>query len=272
MRLAMIIVISIALMNIDHRTTHIKSFRSLLSAVVYPVRAAVDLPFDTAVKLHEWLTARSTLLAQNQHLRHQQLIVESRLRKYGQLESENQRLRALLDSSAKIAERVFVAELMNVSLDPSSRLIVLSKGTRHGVFAGQSLIDAHGVVGQITNVGPLSSTALLITDPSHALPVRSKRNGYRGIAVGRGTLNELELLHVPNNVELKVGDAFLTSGQGGRFPIGYPVGRIISIERNTARPFATVRIKPSAHLERNQEVLLVRPGDLDSFKEDSEIY
>ena len=268
----MIVVISIALMNVDHRTMHIKSFRSLLSAVVYPVRVAVDFPFDAAVKLREWLTTRSTLLAQNQRLRHQQLIVESRLRKYGQLESENQRLRALLDSSAKIAERVFVAELMNVSLDPASRLIALSKGTRHGVFSGQSLIDARGVVGQITNVGPLSSTALLITDPSHALPVRSKRNGYRGVAVGRGTINELELLHVPNNAELKVGDILLTSGLGGRFPIDYPVGRIIGIERNTARPFAIVRIKPSARLERNQEVLLVRPGDLDSFKEDNEIY
>lgn len=261
----MIAIVSVALMSVDHRTTHIDSFRTVLSAVVYPVRVVVNFPFEMGTWLSEGLTARRTLIDENRKLRHQQLIIESRLGKYAQLEAENKRLRALLDSSAKVAERVLVAELMHVGSDPFSRLIVLNKGRRQGVFAGQSLIDAHGIMGQIVNVGPFSSTALLITDPSHALPVRVRRNGYRSVAIGRGSINELELLHVPNNAELEVGDTVLTSGLGGRFPVGYPVGRIVSIERNTARPFATVRVKPNARLERNLEVLLVRPGDLANF-------
>ena len=263
----MIGIVSIALMSVDHRTSHIESLRSFLSAVVYPVRAMVNMPFDAGTWVSEGLTSRTELIAENRRLRHQALIIESRLGKYAQLEAENRRLRALLDSSAKVAERVLVAELLNVGSDPFSRLIVLNKGRRHGVFSGQSLIDAHGVMGQIVNVGPFSSTALLITDPSHALPVRVRRNGYRSVAAGRGSINELELLHVPNNAELEVGDTVLTSGLGGRFPVGYPVGRIVSVERNTAHPFATVRVKPSARLERNLEVLLVRPGDLANLDE-----
>lgn len=234
----------------------------MLSAVVYPIRVAVNFPFEAGSWLREYFRARSDLIAENQRLRREHKIMQSRLNKTRQVEAENLRLRELLSSTGREMDRVIVAELMNVGADPFSRLIVLNKGSRHGVFAGQSLIDAHGIMGQVVNVGPFSSTALLITDPSHALPVQVSRNGYRSVAVGRGSVNELELQHVPNNAELEVGDIVLTSGLGGRFPNGYLVGRIVSIERNSARPFATVRLKPSARLERNLEVLLVRPGEL----------
>lgn len=246
-------------MTVDHRAQHLESVRAVLSTVVYPVQYAVDLPIQAGRWLGDHLASQQTLLEQNERLRQQQLIVQSKLEKFAELEAENRRLRSLLDSSVHVAERVLIAELMAVDQDPYSRRIVLNKGTRDGVRSGQSLIDANGVLGQVVHTAPFSSTALLITDPSHALPVQINRSGLRSIAVGTGSVNLLELLHIPNNADVRVGDLLITSGLGGRFPPGYPVGRIVSVERDSGRPFAQVTAQPSAKLERNREVLLVLP-------------
>ena len=247
-------------MTVDHRAQHLESLRSVLSTLVYPIQIAVDLPIQAGNWLAEYFSSRHRLIAENVRLRENQFLLDARLAKLADLEAENRRLRSLLDSSAKIGERVLVAELLSVDMDPYSRRIVLNKGSRDGVEVGQSLIDSNGVMGQIVHVAPFSSNALLITDPSHALPVQNLRSGLRSLAVGAGPVNQLELAHLPNNADVRIGDVLVTSGLGGRFPAGYPVGRIVGIERNRGRPFATVTVQPSARLERNREVLLVWPS------------
>ena len=134
---------------------------------------------------------------------------------------------------------------------------MLNKGRRDGVFSGQSLVDSQGVMGQVVSVGPFSSTALLITDPSHALPVQVHRTGLRAVATGTGAADAVVLSHIPNNADLRVGDLLVTSGLGGRFPQGYPVGRVTRVQRDSGQPFAQVDVTPSARLERNREVLLI---------------
>ena len=175
------------------------------------------------------------------------------------MQVENQQLRALLESSKTIGERVLIAELLSVDLDPYKREIVINKGSREGVYAGQPIIDASGVMGQVVHVGPFSSTALLITDPSHALPVQVNRNGLRAIAVGVGSENYIELPHLPNNADILVGDLLVSSGLGCVFPTGYPVGRITQIDTDPSLPFAKVIAEPTARLNRSREVLLVWP-------------
>lgn len=260
-RLVVVVVVSVALMTADHKGRHLETVRGVLATLVYPLQYAVDLPIQTGTWLAETVTSRSKLLDENYRLRRENLRVRSRLEKYAELEAENRRLRRLLDSSIKVGDKVLIAELLSVNMDPFTRRIVLNKGTRDGVFAGQSLIDSNGVMGQVVQAGPFSSNALLITDPSHALPVQVHRTGYRAVAVGTGPQNLLELLHIPNNADLRVGDLLVTSGLGGRFPSGYPVGHIISVERDRGRPFASVSVEPTARLERNREVLLVWPAE-----------
>ena len=247
-------------MTVDHRAQHLEALRSILATLVYPLQVAVDLPIQAGNWLAENLASRNRLIEENARLREKQFLLDTKLEKFADLEAENRRLRSLLDSSAKVGERVLVAELLSVDLDPYSRRIVLNKGARDGVEPGQSLIDSNGVMGQVVHVAPFSSNALLITDPSHALPVQNHRSGLRSVAIGTGPLNQLELAHLPNNADVRIGDLLVTSGLGGRFPAGYPVGRIVSIERNRGRPFATVMVQPSARLERNREVLLVWPA------------
>ncbi len=261
MRLIAVSVVSIALMTADHKGRHLESLRGVLATIVYPLQYSVDLPIQVGTWLAETVTSRSELLGENYRLRRENLRIHSRLEKYAELEAENRRLRSLLDSSIKVGDRVLIAELLSVDMDPFARRIVLNKGTRHGVYSGQSLIDSNGVMGQVVQAGPFSSNALLITDPSHALPVQVHRSGYRAVAVGTGPQNLLELLHIPNNADLRVGDLLVTSGLGRRFPSGYPVGHIISVERDRGRPFASVKVEPTARLERNREVLLVWPAE-----------
>ena len=254
------VVVSIALMSVDHRGSHLESVRGLLSTVLYPLQLAIHFPIRTGEWLSEQLSTRHTILAENTRLREERFRLRARIEKLDALEAENRRLRNLLGSSEQIAERVLVAELISVDMDPSSRRIVLNRGARDGVSPGQTLIGSHGVMGQIIHVGPFTSNALLITDPSHALPVQVHRNGLRAVALGAGPLNLLKLSHVPNNADVQVDDRIVTSGLGSRFLPGYPVGKVIEVRRDQGRPFAEVNVEPSAMLERTREVLLVRSG------------
>lgn len=250
-------VLSLVLMTSDHRGHHLDAVRAVLATVVYPLQYAVDLPIRAGEWVSEHLAARNTLIEQNRQLREDNLRIRSRLEKYAELDAENRRLRKLLNSAAKVGERVLVAELLSVDMNPFGRRIVLNKGARDGVESGQSLIDSNGIMGQVVHVGPFSSNALLITDPSHAVPVQVVRSGVRSIAVGTGLGDLLDLSHIPNNADVREGDLLVTSGLGGRFPAGYPVGRVSKVERDRGRPFARVLVQPSAELERNREVLLV---------------
>ena len=252
------VIASILLMSFDHRANHLESARGLLSTVLYPLQLAIHLPIRTGEWLSEQVSMRRTILAENSQLRDERLRMRSRLEKLDALEAENRRLRNLLGSSEKVAERVLVAELISVDMDPFSRRIVLNKGAREGVSPGQALIGSNGVMGQIIHVGPFTSNALLITDPSHALPVQIHRNGLRAVALGTGPLNLLKLSYVPNNADVRIGDRIVTSGLGSRFLSGYPVGNVVEIRRDQGQPFAEVYVEPSAMLERTREVLLVR--------------
>lgn len=256
-RVVMVTVLSVVLMTADHRGRHVDAMRSLLATLVYPLQYAIDLPIRGGTWLADSLTSRQALMNENQRLQQENFSARSKLERYAELEAENRRLRELLDSAARVGVQVLIAERLAVDLDPYSRRIVLNKGIRDGVQVGQSLIDANGIMGQVVEAGPFSSSAVLITDPSHALPVQVRRSGLLGVAVGTGPLDQLELTHVPINADVLVGDVLITSGLGGRFPSGYPVGRVVSVKRDSGRPFAQVTVESSADLERNREVLLV---------------
>ncbi len=253
------------MMSLDHRQQHMENVRSVLSVVLYPIQYLIGLPRDTGLWLSENLASRQALLEENERLHKRQLLLEFQLQKLEALQAENDRLRELLDSSFKVGERVLIAELLAVDMAPFTRRLTLNKGRYDDVYRGQPVLDAAGVLGQVVAVTPLTSTAMLITDPSHALPVAVNRNGLRAIAVGTGEPNRLELSHIPNTADIEIGDLLITSGLGGRFPAGYPVARVTHIERNPDLPFARIEAEPTGNLESSREVLLVwtapQPGE-----------
>ena len=251
--------LSIALMAVDHRYRHLESLRSALAVITYPLHLLADLPNTASNWLGETFAARTHLQEENARLHRENLELRAQLQKFDSLEAENRRLRDLLGSSIKVGDRVLIAELSSVDLDPYRQQIVINRGSNSGVFEGQSVVDAHGVMGQITHVNPFSATALLISDVSHALPVQVLRNGLRTIAVGTGRIDQLDLPYLPNDADIQVGDLLVSSGLGGKFPPGYPVAEVVAVQRQPEQPFAQILAKPKAHLDRSREVLLVWP-------------
>ena len=208
--------------------------------------------------------SRSTLLDDNARLAAGTLLLEARVQQMAALRAENVRLRALLNSSAVVQDDVLVAELIGISPDPARHLVILNKGSADGVYKGQPLIDAEGLMGQVVEVATNSARVLLITDATHAIPVQVNRNGIRAIAEGVGRLDSLELRHVASTEDIEVGDLLVSSGLGGRFPVGYPVAIVTEVLRDPGQAFARVKAMPNAALNRSRHVLLVFTGKLES--------
>ena len=256
-RFLLLAVVCIALMMLDHRERHLVRVRQALDVVVYPVRIAVDLPSRTWYSLRDTFAARDALIAENQQFRRERLETESRLQRLEALERENQRLRELLDSTARVGSRVLVAEILSFDPDRYRQRFWLNRGLVDGVYVGQALIDAEGVVGQVERVGPLSSEAVLITDADHSIPVSVNRSSVRTIAYGTGDSSLLRLPQLTNNADIVVGDLLISSGLGGVFPAGYPVGRVVEVTLRPEQGFAEVIAEPASALDREREVLLV---------------
>jgi rod shape-determining protein MreC len=259
-RMVLLVVLSVLLMLLDHRQGHLETARRALSVAVYPIRVLVDLPSAGFGWTRESLSERNRLVAENRELRSESLSQRARLLQISALEAENARLRGLMESPARLANRVQVVEILAVDLDPYRHRIALNRGEQAGVYAGQALLDADGIVGQVIRVNPLGSEAILISDPSHATPVELNRNGLRTVALGIGDVTRMELPFLPNSADIRVGDLLVSSGLGDAFPAGYPVARVTRVERRPGQPFARVEAEPTAALNRTRQVLLVWEG------------
>jgi rod shape-determining protein MreC len=246
-----------ALILADLRFNSLDNTRALLDMAAAPVYWIADMPSRVAEWGDSHLQTRASLLEENDRLRRESLVLRGRSHRMASLQAENVRLRSLLNSTAILRDDVLVAELIGVSPDPVRHQVVLNKGERDGVFLGQPLIDANGLMGQVVEVSPVNSRALLITDTTHSIPVQVNRNGVRAIAEGSGSLANLDIHHVAATTDIREGDLLVTSGLGGRFPVGYPVAVVTTVERDPGQTFARIQARPSAALDRSRHVLLV---------------
>lgn len=233
-----------------------QSLRTPFAVMLYPLQQLISSPARFFRETRDNVTTYAALVAENQRLRDEALILRTRQLKFDALEQENIRLRGLLDTSFKIGEQVMIAELLSINLVPYEQVVVVNKGSRFGVHTGQAVFDGRGVVGQVLRVTPYSAEIMLITDSSHAIPVQINRNGIRTIALGTGRIDRLALPYLPSNADVKVGDLLVTSGLGGVFPAGYPVARVAAIAPEKS-PLEKVSAVPLALLDRNRELLLV---------------
>ncbi|WP_242445412.1 rod shape-determining protein MreC [Chromatium okenii] len=256
-RVIMAVMLALGLMVADHRFHHLDVVRSTLEVVIYPMQYVASLPAQWLRSAQGHLDNEVELRRANDDLQHENLVLKGRLQQFESLRAENMRLRDLLGSSFDVGERVLIAEILAIDLDPYRQQVIINKGTNSGVFVGQPVLDAQAVMGQVIRTNALSSTVLLITDANHALPVEDNRNGLRTIAAGKGPSQELELLYIPKNADIRAGDLMVTSGMDERFPPGYPVARVKTVRQDPDNPFTTVIAEPTARLDRSREVLLV---------------
>ena len=256
-RMIVLVVASIALMTIDHRWHSLEMVRGALSSVLYPLQYTIDLPIRLYYWADETFSSHQELLEKNREYEKRHLENRVKLQKLEILERENARLRRLLSATPKVNEQLLIAEIINVDVDPYRQLILINKGKKQGVYQGQPIIDAQGIMGQVVHVGLLSSSAMLISDASHAIPVQDERSGLRAIAYGTGQIDRLVLRHLPHNADIKDGDMLTSSGMGGTFPPNYPVAIVTKVERPIGETFAVVEATPFAQMDKSREVLLI---------------
>jgi rod shape-determining protein MreC len=249
--------LALALIIVDKRFDHLGKIRRMLSVVAYPVQIAVASPFEGWHWFRDSVTTRDALRADKTKLEAELRVAQFRLQRYEALEAETVRLRALRDSTASVTERFVIGDIMNVDLDAFRERVLVDKGAGDGIYVGQAVLDSGGVFGQVARVGQLTSEVILVSDPAHAIPVQINRNGLRTVAVGTGDINRLKLPYLPTSADVVAGDLLVTSGLGGGFPAGYPVGTIAEVKRDPAQSLADVDVKPAAALDRSRELLFV---------------
>ena len=261
-RLTLAIILSVALLVSNHRLDPI---RQSLSSILSPLQYLANVPGVMLDWSAEAFATRNMLELQNKELLRQQLMMSERLQRFEHVRQENERLRALLGSPVHMDSRKVVAEVMEVASDPFRQFVVLNHGSQTGVYVGQPVVDAQGVVGQVIEVSEFTSRVLMVSDTTHGIPVRVTRNDVRAIANGTGDIDQIELRHVAKSTDIIAGDLLVTSGLGNRFPEGYPVARVISVSRDDGQSYAVINAQPLAALDRIRYVLLIWPDETKPF-------
>lgn len=258
-KLIIFVVLSFILLINDQRNNYLSILRNSIAIAIYPLQSAVEIPS----RLTDWfdlrIKSKEILIKENQNLLSQQKINSSILQRYESLEQENERLKQILNAASNLDNKVEITRIISVNVNPYRHTIVIDKGERDGVYEGQVLLDADGVIGQILHTNFLTSEAILISDSDHALPVEINRNGLRTIVLGNGSYTKLDVPYIPNNADIEIGDLLVTSGLGGKFPSGYPVAKVDFIESDLSEQFYKVSAKPIAYLNQVRELMLLKP-------------
>ncbi len=260
-RLIIVIILSCVLMYQDYQGTYTVKLRSYLSASLYPIQYLINLPNNLRENFYENFLIREQIISQNQKLKEENLNLKSQMQQIYRLESENKRLYELIDSKPKTENTYLFADIISTSKTLYKHQILINRGSRDGIELGSSIVNADGIVGHVIRDQIFASEVLLISDLEHAIPVEIVRTGLRTIAVGTGEFNSLRINTLPTNSDLKKEDIIITSGLGGRYPEGFPVGTVKEITAEAGNPFLEVEILPFANLKTINEVWVIQTNE-----------
>ncbi len=242
----------------DARFHYLDGLRQVAAVLVYPFQRLAAAPAGLARRMGEFFVTHSSLRSENSRLQRENFDNAARLQQLEALRSENAHLRALHEARSRVEVDFIAAEALYSARDPFTRKIVVDRGARHDVLAGQPVVDDVGVIGQITRVYPWLAEVTLITDKGQFVPVQNVRNGLRAVLSGTGNDSELELRFVPPSADYQNGDRLVTSGIDGVYPPGFPVARVTHIERSDRQIFARITCAPLGGVASYTHVLIVR--------------
>lgn len=272
-RLLLMLIISAALIFFDHKMKSFEIVRGYLQSIVSPMQYIANTPKQMMTWTAENVITRKALMEENQALKINELRYQEQLMQLDIVRQENDRLRLLLASPLRSEMKKMVAEILSVDSDPYTHQIVINRGANDGVYEGQPVVDEQGIVGQILLVGTTTSRVILVTDVTHAVPVRVSRNGIRMLASGSGRIDRISHAYVPHSADIRTDDILVTSGLGGKYPEGYPVSKVTLVRKDESRPFAQVLSTPIARIDRLRYLLLLwpeKPASMFAPKESAE--
>ena len=256
-RLIFFALLSLLLLFIDARYSHLETIRNILALPIQPLQRLVTKPGILWDQLSEYLNIQESLVSENTQLRQQQSVYATQLLQLQVLQTENAQLRKLHDVSQQAEFPMQMAEIVYLERDIFKRRVYVDKGSQKNVVAGQVVMDETGVVGQVTRVYPWLSEVTLITDKNHAVPIQVLRTGLRAVVFGSGNISNLELRYLPVSADIQVGDVLVTSGIDGTYPPGLPVAQVIQIERDPAYPFAQILCAPLAGVDQQRQLMII---------------
>ena len=252
-----LVIVSMVLIGMSRATRLLDPLRGWLLTVLTPVTVIAESPWFLGQSVSETFAVREQLMRRNAVLEKENLELSHLAQQYRVLRAENDRLLALVGSRARLPSEVLAAEIIGVVPTPNALQVIIDKGSNDGVAEGNAVIDSEGLFGQVIEMGLYTSQVLLVSDKDHAVPVEVNRNAVRSIAGGTGRIDRLELEFVPVTTDIRAGDLLVTSGLGGRFPRGYPVGTVREVTIDPNATFAMVDVLPAARLDRSRHVLVV---------------
>ncbi|HEX2519578.1 MAG TPA: rod shape-determining protein MreC [Castellaniella sp.] len=257
-RLVLLVVVCLVLVVVDAHWSVMAPARRALAVAIYPFERVVLAPRDALEYFDSWSHAATLARDEQDALRRQRIEMAQLSTHSAQLAAENEQLRRLLNVSEKISQKSVAVEVFYVPPNAFSHRLIFNKGSRAGIEPGMPVIDEGGVVGQIIRVTPFTSEAALLIDDQVSIPVQVLRNGLRLIAFGSDEVGKLEIRYLSGNVDVKAGDTLVTSGIGGLFPAGLPVGRVEKVDHDPGTGFGMAIAEPLSHPERYRHFLVLR--------------
>lgn len=259
-KLAFFSALAVFLMAADSRWRLVAPMRAALATVLLPVQQALAVPVALATQGASYLQGVKDAQSAESAARAQLARQSERAAQVETLTAENARLRALLDLQPALQVKSIAAEMLYEAGDPYSRKLFINRGGRAGVVAGAPVINEAGVLGQVTEVYPLSAVVTLLVDRDAAIPVLNTRSQQRGAAFGGadgGTAMELRFM--AGNADVQVGDLLATSGVDGVYPPGLMVARVTQVERRSDAGFARIVLQPTAAMDNLRHLLVLEP-------------
>ncbi|MEF8793633.1 rod shape-determining protein MreC [Thiohalorhabdus sp.] len=254
-------VCALLLMGADSHFGWTQHIRSALLTALYPVQRAVSAPVLLTHTFGQEAWEYFQVHERNEDLEREIRQLRVAKQELEAMRRENDRLRRLLNEAQRLERQVSAAQIVAESPDPFHHTLTISRGERHGAFAGQPVISSQGAVGQVSTIAPLTAQIILLTDPNSATPVLVSSSRVRGILAGTGNKDLLELRYVPTSANVESGDQLVTSGLGGVFPKGLKAARVVEVVRDPRSPFAKVKARPAVPLSRLEDVLLLERED-----------
>ncbi|HQW39389.1 MAG TPA: rod shape-determining protein MreC [Usitatibacteraceae bacterium] len=256
-RLTFFALLAIATMIADHRFGALEAVRLSLSVLVAPLQGLAAAPGAALARVADYFASQDRLLRDNEALQAKLLEYSAAAQQSKLLAAEQQQFLAMTPPRSRFGAEGVIAEVLTYGRNPFVRKLVLDKGLTHGIKAGMPVIDADGVVGQVTAVGTFTSEVTLLTEKDQSVPVMLVRNGLRAIAVGSGKGGSIDVPFMPVSADIQNGDLFVTSGIDGTYPAGLVVARVAAVEKNAAYVFARITALPAAGVDHHRFVRIL---------------
>ncbi len=251
--------LAVFLMVADARFKVTQPLRAVLATALLPIERVLLVPINAWQQAQEYLSGLQGAISREQAARSELVRESGRSIRVEQLEHENASLRGLLELRPALTVRSIAAEVLYEAPDLYARRVIIDRGGRAGILPGAPVINAQGVLGQVTRVYPLNAEVTLLTDKDAAIPVLNVRTQVRGAAFGRPGGAGMELRFMAGNADVQVGDLLSTSGVDGIYPPGLPVARVSEVDRRVETSFARIGLQPVASPDGVRQVLVLEP-------------